>query len=697
VSESLDSATPAATSPGAADGAVARAAGTGRAIDPALFDASASPAEDFFRYANGAWLDANPVPPEYGSWGAFHEVTERNRDLLHALLQQAAEEDAAPGSAHRMVGDYYAAAMDESAIAAAGAAPLAPWLARIDAVESAADVRALAPELQRLGVGALHSLGISPDFEDSAVYLVYFGQGGLGLPERDYYLRDDERSVALREAYVAHVARQLANLARAGRPDGDDSAGTGADAAGAALGAEPDLEVARRILALETRLAEASYPAEKMRDVQLTLNRHAVDSLDELMPAFGLASYARDLGVTQPTVSIDNPGFFSALEAVLLETPAETLRDYLRWCLVRSYASALSSEFDQEAFEFYGKALGGQQQQLPRWKRVLDWASGDIGEQVAQLYVEAAFPAHAKQRCEEMVDGLLGAMGESIRGAEWMGEATKARALEKLAGFGYKIGYPERWRDYSGLEIGRTAHAENRMRCAQFEYDREFGRLGEPVDKAEWAMPAHSVNAYYHPLLNEVVFPAGILQPPFFWADADDAVNYGGIGAVIGHEITHGFDDQGSRFDATGALREWWTEDDRAEFDRRAAVLVEQFDAYVIVDDVHVNGKLTLGENIADLGGLKISHAALRTALGASGGDIDGLTPEQRFFLAWATVWRMNYTDEYRRLLANVDPHSPARFRVNGPLANLPEFAEAFAIAQGSPMTLPAEKRARIW
>ncbi len=648
-----------------------------RPIDVSLFDTTVPAAEDFYRHVNGGWLDANPVPPEYGSWGAFHEVNERNQQLLHRLLQEAAADPGPTGSARRMVGDYFAAAMDEAAIATAGVQPLGALLARIDAIASVADARAVALELQRVSVGAFHSLDVAPDFEDATAYLAYVGQGGLGLPERDYYTRDDERSVALRDAYVSHVANQLGNL--------------GQDANGAR-------EAAARILAFETRLAEASLPAEKMRDVQLTMNRHDVASLDALMPGFGLSGYVAELGVTQPTVNIDNAGFFTALDAAIAEAPVQTLRDYLRWQLVRSYASSLSPAFEDEAFDFYGRTLGGQQKMRPRWKRMLDAATADIGELVAQIYVDEAFSLEAKHRCEQLVDHLLSAMGRAIRDAEWMTEQTKPQALAKLAGFSYKIGFPDAWRDYAGLEIGRESHAANRMRCAAFEYDRQLGRLGEPVDTTEWEMPAHLVNAYYHPLLNEIVFPAGILQPPFFYAAADDAVNFGAIGAVIGHEITHGFDDQGSRFDATGALRDWWTEADRTEFDRRAAVLVDQFDGYAVADDLHVNGRLTLGENIADLGGVKVALDALREATGdATAERIDGFTRQQRFFISYATVWRMNLTDEYTRLLVNVDPHSPARFRVNGPLANLPAFAEAFGVEPGAPMRRGDELRARVW
>jgi predicted metalloendopeptidase len=645
-----------------------------------LLDAAVAASDDFYRHVNGGWIDANPVPPEYGAWGAGHVVHERNQEILHRLLEEAAAAGGPPGSSTQMVGDYFAAAMDEEAIAAAGAAPLEPYLKRIADVASVDDLRSVVRDLQRIGVSPLHALGVSSDFEDADVYLVYLGQGGLGLPERGYYLRDDEQSIALRAQYLHHVARQLRNLG-----DAEERA----------------RDAAARILAFETRLAEPSYTPEQLRDVQLTLNRFAVGALDDLMPGFGLSGYARELGVTSPTVSLDNPGFFEGLDAILADTPLETLRDYLRWHVVRTFASALPSAFETEAFAFYGRTLGGQKEMKPRWKRVLAAASADIGELVAQLYVDAAFSRQARQRCEEMVGHLLSAMGRAIRGAGWMSDATRAEALSKLDSFTYKIGYPDEWRDYTGLVVERRSFAENRMRCEAFELARQMGRLDQPVDKGEWEMPAHTVNAYYHPLLNEIVFPAGILQPPFFYAGAADAVNYGAIGAIIGHEITHGFDDQGSHFDAHGALRDWWSEEDRAEFERRAEVLVEQYDGYVVVDDLRVNGRLTLGENIADLGGLKIALDALREALSAAAPSarepVDGFTPEQQFFLSWATVWRTSYTDEYLRLIVNVDPHSPARARVNGPLSNLPRFATAFAVPDEAPMARAEAVRADIW
>ena len=645
-------------------------------IDRTDWDDAVRPADDFYRHVNGRWLAGHPVPPEYGSYGAFHEVNERNQELLHRLLHEAADDPGADGSVRHKVGDYFMAGTDEDAIAAAGIDPLRAQLDAIDAIGSAADARALAPHLERDGVGAFYGIGIAPDFADANAYLVYVGQGGLGLPDRDYYLKDDERSTQLLDAYRAHVATQLGNLG---------------------IAADEALAAADGIIAFERRLGEASLTKEQLRDPQLTLNRHTMDELDGLMPRWRLATLVREIGGTQPTVSVDCPDFFRVLDEAIADTPVDVLRHYLRWRVVKTYASALPPAFEDAAFAFYGTLLGGQQEPKPRWKRVLDIATQDIGELVSQLYVAEAFPPAAKDRCEHLVGHLLESMGTAIRTNPWMTEPTREEALRKLAGFTFKIGYPDEWRDYTTLAPERDSFAANRLRAARFEHDRQFGRLEQPVDKGEWLLPPHIVNAYYHPLLNEIVFPAGILQPPFFWADADDAINYGGIGSVIGHEITHGFDDQGSQFDATGALRNWWTEEDRTEFMRRAEVLEQQFNASPVTDDVMVNGKLTLGENIADLGGLAIAYHAFRDALHGAEPMVDGMTPDQRFFAAYATIWRMGYTDAYARLLANVDPHAPAHYRANIPMSNFEPFAAAFAIEEGSPMARPAAERARIW
>lgn len=642
-------------------------------LDPAHFDLDTSPGEDFFRHANGGWLDANPVPRQYPAWGAGIEVHVRNEEILHEILIEASQTSGPAGSPRQMVGDFFAAGMDEEAIASEDVSPLGPVLGAIGSIETIVDLRLVMADLIPLGVGALHGLGVAPDFEDAERYLVYLGQGGIGLPERDYYLRDDERSQALRASYVDHVTAQLGNLGGGGR------------------------EEAEAIFEFERALAEVSLPAEQARDLERTLNRHQVADLDELMPGFRLGEYLRSLGVTSKSVNIDNSEFFAELDRLLETTPMETVRTYLTWHLIRRYAPALPKRFEDEAFDFYNRRVGGQQEPRERWTRILSAATSNIGEQVARLYVDTAFSPDAKERCEKLVDGLLDAMGRSIRSLDWMGEETKTEALAKLSGFTYKIGYPDRWRDYTGLEVERRSHVGNVMRGSIFEFRRQMGRLDEPVDRGEWEMPAHVVNAYYHPLLNEVVFPAGILQPPFFYPDADDAVNYGAIGTVIGHEITHGFDDNGSRFDATGEKRNWWTKADRAEFQRRADQLVAQFSEYQVSEDQMVNGQLTIGENIADLGGLAIAYDAFLATLDGSEPTIGGLTPLQRFFYSYATIWRMNYTEEYLRMLVNVDVHSPNPFRTNGPLSNMPAFAEVFGIDHGVSLRRPEAEVVRIW
>ncbi|HEY6635554.1 MAG TPA: M13 family metallopeptidase [Acidimicrobiia bacterium] len=642
-------------------------------IDPTCFDPETPVGQDFYRHVNGAWLDANPVPPEYPAWGAAYEVHVRNEAILHDLLERAAAEPGPEGSVSRMVGDYFTAGMDTDAITASGIEPLRPLLTLIDSIEDLDGLRHHLVELRRGGGRGFHSLGVSADFEDSDSYLVYLGQGGLGLPDRDYYLRDDERSVALLAAYVDHIGKQLENLGIGGH------------------------EEAAAILELETRLAVASLPSEEIRKAEVRYNRYSTDALAELMPRFELGRYVNDLGVTSSSVNIDNPGFFTVLDEALADTPLDVIRAYLRWNLVRGYASAMPAQFEDEAFDFYNRKLGGQQQPRERWTRVLSAAAGDIGEQVARLYVETAFSAEAKERCEELVGHLLAAMGESIRSREWMSDDTKKAALAKLDAFTYKIGYPDEWRDYTGLVVDPGSYLGNRIAATSYEFAREMRRLPDPVDKGEWEMPAHIVNAYYHPMLNEIVFPAGILQPPFFYPDGDDAVNYGAIGTVIGHEITHGFDDNGSQFDERGRRRNWWSEADRERFEARADALADQYSGFTVADDLNVNGRLTLGENIADLGGLKIAYDAFVAAAGADAAALGGFSPEQRFFLSYGTIWRMNYTEEYLRMLVNVDVHSPSRFRVNGPLSNFHPFAAAFAVPEGMPLRRTGEDAIEIW
>lgn len=639
-------------------------------------DASVSPSDDFYRFANGGWLDSNPVPDEYGSWGAAHEVHARNEAQLKTLLESAVDAGAETGSVEQMVGDYYRSGMDIDAIEGQGVAPIEPWLERIDSVGTVDDIRNLVAEFHSIGVSALFGTSVIPDFEDPEVNLLYVDQGGLGLPDRDYYLRDDETSLALLTSYRSHISNMfiLAGL------DGTD-------------------ETAKAVLAIETAIADASFTSVQVRDVDLITNKRTMDKVAELMPGFDLVTYLDLIGAgDEASVNVDNVDFYPVIDKMLGSTSIADWKLYLTWNLLRSTSTALPESFGSETFEFYGKTLGGQKEQKPRWKRVLAMGSGDIGELISQLYVAEHFPPESKRAMEQLVDYLIAAMRERISNVQWMSEETRSEALAKLDGFGYKIGYPDEWRDYSDLEIGPGSWFDNRLAASRFEFARHIKKLGRPIDPHEWGMAPHVVNAYYHPLFNEIVFPAGILQPPFFDPDADAAVNYGGIGSVIGHEITHGFDDQGSKFDASGQMRDWWTESDREEFEERAAVLVDQFNECEVVAGLSVNGELTLGENIADLGGLHVAFDAMLAAQKDDGSeDIAGLSPTQRFFLSYARIWRQNYTEEYLRLIVNSDPHSPSDLRCNIPLSNMPSFTEAFAIPPDSPSTRPSKSQAQIW
>jgi len=641
-------------------------------------DLTTTPEEDFYRFVNGGWIDANPVPAEYGAFGAFQEVHERNQEILHAILREVADREGAErGTPEDWVGAYYRSGMDTDRIEALGLEPIEALLAEVDAIETVSDLAPLLAEFHRLGIGGLFDTGVSPDFEDATVNLLYVGQAGLGLPDRDYYFRDDEKSAELLTQYRGLITELFTLLGWS-----DDVARTGA----------------QTVLDMETAIADLSYTNVQMRDVALITNKHPMPDAADLMPRLGLGTYLTAIGAGgEDAVNIDNVGFFPGIDALLEQRPIEDWRTYLTWNVLRATGSSLPEAFDDAVFDFYGRKLGGQQEQKARWKRVLGAGSGDIGQLIAKLYVEDNFTPEAKARMEHLVNRLLDAMRDTIETITWMGDDTKAEALAKLDGFGYKIGYPDEWRDYTGLELEDGAWLHNRLACHAFEYDRKMRELGEPIDPHEWLIAPHIVNAYYHPLRNEIVFPAGILQPPYFDMEADDAVNYGAIGGVIGHEITHGFDDQGSRFDAEGNVRDWWTAEDRTEFDTRAKVMVEQFSAYEVEDGLFVNGELTLGENIADLGGLKIALKALEAELDGEAPVVGGLSPRQRFFMSWARVWRRTYTDEYLRLQVNSDPHSPGDLRCEGPLSNLGSFADAFAIAQDSDTMRPVSERVDIW
>ena len=637
-------------------------------------DETVDPGTDFYRYANGGWIDSHEIPPGYGAWGAFEEISVRNEAVLHDELIRAA--DAPVDELERKLGDLYASGMDTEAIEASGLAPIAHLLDAVGGIGSADDLLALLPGLHRDGVGLLWAPGVTVDHDDSTRYLLWLVPSGLGLPDRDSYLAGSDAAVALRAAYVEHVANQLAN------------AGTPREEAG---------RLADDVLAFETRLAEHQLAAEERRDRSRTLNRMPLDELAAVAPELDLLDYLRELGAEAATaVNVSEPAYLAEVHGVVTTTGIEVLRAYATFHVVHAAADALHAAVEDEDFSFYGRKVRGQQEPKERYKRIVAAVGQDMGEALSQLYVRAAFPESAKQRALHMVEEILEEMRRSLQTREWMSEETRRRGLEKLESFGVKIGYPDRWRDWSGLQIDRSSYAGNRLSAARFEMDRQLGKLGEQVDAGEWEMPPHIVNAYYHPTRNEIVFPAGILQEPMFDPDADDAVNYGGIGTVIAHEVTHGFDDQGRRFDAHGHFSDWWTPEDEEHFTGLADRLVEQFDGYVAVGEVHVNGRLTLGENIADLGGIALaSRAHARVSEGQP--DIDGLSPAQRFFLANASVWRGRTSEELARTLAQIDPHSPREWRVRGPVSNSDAFQEAFGLPDGAPALRPREDRIVIW
>ena len=647
-------------------------------IDLKNLDTSVKPSDDFFHFANGGWLKAATIPADKTSWGAFDELDERNKANLHTILDRVAAAKN-PAATEKLVGDFYASGMDEAAINAAGATPLKSALDRIAAIKTAADVQAELVRLHRRGMRAGFYFESEPDPKNSAMVIAGFGQGGLGLPDRDYYFRDDEKSKKLREQYVAHVERLLV---------------LGGDAPDAAKTA------AAAVMKLETAFAKGSKKRVELRDPVANYHPMSAAEVQKLTPNFNWRAYLTGIGLGESgTLDIGQPDFFKALDAELVATPIADWQAYLRWQLLHGAAPYLSSAFVDENFEFYGKALTGQQKLRDRWKRVLQRVDGSVGEALGQLYVAEFFPPEAKARMLKLVANLQVAMRERLQKVEWMDDATRAKALEKLNAFTVKIGYPDKWRDYSKLQIDRGAYVLNVQRAAEFEFARDVAKIGKPVDKTEWGMSPPTVNAYYNPQFNEIVFPAGILQPPFFDFKADDAVNYGGIGAVIGHEITHGFDDQGRQFDAIGNLTDWWTPECTKRFTERAAGIVKQFSSYTVLDGLHVNGELTQGENIADLGGLKVAYAALQTALKdkPAPAKIDGFTPAQRFYLSWATVWREAMRDETKRMLVQTNPHSPAEFRVNGPFSNLDDFQKAFAIPDTSPMRRAPADHVAIW
>jgi len=648
-------------------------------LDPANLDRSVSACTDFYQFANGGWVKNNPVPAAFSRWGSFDELAENNQGNLFTILRSAAASGNSQANADlRKLGTFYSSCMDSVGAERAGAQPIKAELDRIDAVKNRAQLEAEIARLHARGVPLLFGFGAQQDFKNSTSVIAGIGQGGLSLPDRDYYLNAEKRYVDIRTNYVDHVARMLQLV-------GESSSQAAADA--------------QKVMAIETGLAKPAMTRVQMRDPNALYHKMTSVELAQLAPGFNWPTFFSGEGRADiSTINVSNPEFLKAADAMLSSVPLDDWKAYLRWHLTDAAAGSLSSAFVSEDFRF-GSTLSGAKEMLPRNKRCTRATDAGLRDALGQAYVAQYFTPQAKQRALEMVRNLESVFHDRLQTLGWMSDTTKVQATAKLAAFTNKIGYPDKWRDYSTLTIKPGHFLDNQVAVREYERRRTLARIGQPVDRTEWGMTPPTVNAYYNPSMNEIVFPAGIMQPPFFDPKADDAVNYGGMGAVIGHEMTHGFDDQGAQFDAQGNLRNWWGASDLEKFKRGTGLVASQFDGYTVLDSVHVNGKLTLGENLADLGGLSVSYAALEKALAQKGRPalIDGFTPEQRFFLAWAQIWRQNITPEAQRVRINTDPHSPGEWRTNGPVSNMPQFAAAFGCKPGDAMVRPDSVRPVIW
>lgn len=649
-----------------------------KGVPIANIDSTVNIHEDFYRFAVGKWMRNNPIPGTESSWGSFNEVSERNKVIIKQILEESAKADARPGSNQQKIGDFYKSGMDSIGRNTAGVKPLLPYLKEIDGLKDTKDLMRLLQRWQSQGRGILFHLYSTQDDKKSTDIIPSIWQGGLCLPDRDYYLKDNFANV--REQYVAHIAKMLEYI------------GTESNQAE---------EEAKRILTLETQIAEISMSRVDMRDPYKLYNKLSLSEMNDVMQGMiDWKQFLQSAGAPEDAgaILVAQPSFLKRLTTIIQEQNMEIWKAYLKWHLLHDTAGQLSDNIGEENFDFFSRKLSGVKQRKPRWERVMASIEEGLGEALGELYVKKAFKPEAKARMLRMVGSLQNVFRERIEKLDWMSTETKKKAIEKLNKFTVKIGYPDKFRDYSALRIMPGSFFENNQNVQAFEYKRMMNKIGKPVDKTEWGMSPQTVNAYYNPGLNEIVFPAGILQPPFFDFEADDATIYGAIGAVIGHEMTHGFDDQGRQYDADGNLADWWTAEDAKKFEEKSQVVINQFNGYTVLDTIHVNGKLTTGENLADLGGLAIAYDAFkRTEQGKGTQKIEGLTPDQRFFISWANAWKNNTTPEAMKQQIMTDSHSPEEWRCNGPITHMQAFYDAFKIKEGTKMFRAKEKRVTIW
>lgn len=649
-------------------------------IDVANIDSTVNPADDFYQFVNGRWLKNNPIPESESRWGSFNELFDKNQKKLRVILEEAAADKAvAAGTERQKIGDFYSTAIDSVKLNKEGISPLKDEFARIDNIKTKEDLIKTVAHFHMIGVGAMFGGYIGQDAKVSSEYITQLFQGGYSMPDRDYYTNTDERTLGIQKAFKEHLTNMFILM-------GDTK--------------ETAEKNAKIVYDIETKFAKVSMTKIELRDPEKSYNKMTSAELAALTPNLNWNLYYEGVGLKGvDKVIVGQPEFFKELNKNLTGVSINDWKVYLRWGITDAMSSKLSDDLVNEHFKFYGTTLMGIPALKPRWKRALEATDASLGDALGKVFVEKHFTEDSKKRVNEMIDNLIAAYRIRIASREWMSEITKKAANAKLDKVMRKIGYPDKWKDYSSLEINRESYVQNYMRANTYAFKEMVAKLGKPIDRTEWGMTPPTINAYYNPVMNEIVFPAGIMQPVFFNPDADDAVNYGCMGSVIGHELTHGFDDEGCQFDADGNMKDWWTAEDKAKFKAKTDMLVQQFNSYVAIDDMHVRGELTLGENIADLGGLTISYYALKKSLEGKEAPekIDGFTAEQRFFMSWAQGWRGNMRPEFLKNMVQTNPHSPGNFRGNGPLSNMQEFYDAFGVKEGNKMYRKKEDRAEIW